>query len=135
MFENIMVPVDGSKYSDKATDYAIAIAEKFNSKVIAVHVLEDSSQNSYDEEEDKGNKLLGEVTRKAKEVGVNTIEHLITGDPLRDMPNIVRKTHADLVVMHAFGLNNFDEDLNENQIGSISDRVIRIGDVPVLLIK
>ncbi|WP_303247897.1 universal stress protein [uncultured Methanobrevibacter sp.] len=135
MFKNIMVPVDGSKYSVKATDYAIAIAEKFNSKIIAVHVLQDSSQNSYDDEEDKGNKLLEEVTKKANNVGVSTIEHLITGDPLRDMQNIVRKTRADLVVMHAFGLNTFDDALNENQIGSISDRVIRTGDVPVLLIK
>lgn len=130
-----MVPVDGSKYSDEAIDYAIAIAEKFDSNIIAVHVLQDSSQNSYDDEEDKGNRLLGEVTKKANEVGVSTIEHLITGDPLRDMQTIVRKTRADLVVMHAFGSNTFDDSLNENQIGSISDRVIRTGDVPVLLVK
>lgn len=135
MFKNIMVPVDGSKYSDKATDYAIDIAEKFNSKIIAVHVLQESSQNSYDDEEYKGNKLLGEVTKKANKSGVNTIEHLLTADPLRDMETIIRKTRADLVVMHAFGLDTFDDDLNENQIGSTSDRVIRTGNVPVLLIK
>ena len=135
MFKNILVPIDGSKYSDKATDYAIAIAEKFNSKIIAVHVLQESSQNSYDNEEDKGNELLGEVTKKAKEAGVSTIEHLITGDPLRDMKTIVEKTRADLIVLHAFGSDTFDDDLNENQIGSISDRVIRTGNIPVLLIK
>lgn len=130
-----MVPVDGSKYSDKAVDYAIAIADKFNSKIAAVHVLGEFSSNSYDNLEDKGNELLGEVTKKANAVGVNTIEHLLTGDALRDMVVIARKTRADLVVMHAFGSNTFDDDLNENQIGSVSDRVIRTGEIPVLLIK
>lgn len=135
MFDTIMVPVDGSKYSDKAIDYAIAIAEKFNSRIVAVHVLQEFSQNSYDNEEDRGNEILGEVTKRASEAGVATIEHLLTGDALRDMKTIVRKTRADLVVMHAFGSDTFDDDLNENQIGSVSERLIRTGDVPVLIIK
>ena len=130
-----MVPVDGSKYNEKAIDYAIAIAEKFNSTIVAVHVLQEFSSNSYDNEEDRGDDLLAHVSQKASEVGVNTIEHLITGDSLRDMKTIVRKSRVDLVVMHAFGSDTFDDELNENQIGSVSERIIRTGDVPVLLIK
>lgn len=135
MFKNIMVPVDGSKYSEKAIDYAIAIGEKFDSRIIAVHVLQEFSPNSYDEEEDKGNALLGEVTEKANEAGLSSIEHLLTGDSLRDMKTIIRKSRADLVVMHAFGADTFDDELNENQIGSVSERVVRTADVPILLIK
>lgn len=135
MFKNILVPVDGSKYSNKAVDCAIAIAEKFNSTIIAVHVLNEFSSNSYDNEEDRGNEILFKVTKKAEKVGVPTVEHLLTGDALRDMKMIVKKTHADLVVMHAFGLDTFDDELNENQIGSVSERIIRTGDVPILLIK
>ena len=135
MFDRIMVPVDGSKYSKKAIDYAIAIAEKFNSTIIVVHVLNEFSANNYHDEEDKGDNLLAEVTKKANDVGVNTIEQLITGDPLRDMQTIVRKTRSDLVVMHAFGSDTFDDDLNENQIGSVSERVVRTGNVPILIIK
>lgn len=135
MFDRIMVPIDGSKYSKKAIDYAIAIAEKFNSTIIVVHVLNEFSANNYHDEEDKGDSLLAEVTKKASEVGVNTIEQLITGDPLRDMQTIVRKTRSDLVVMHAFGSDTFDDDLNENQIGSVSERVVRTGNVPILIIK
>ena len=64
MFETITVPVDGSEYGDKAVDYAIEIAEKFNSKIAAVHVLEEFSFNSYASEEDKGD-AIGEM-RQAK---------------------------------------------------------------------
>ena len=50
MFDVIAVPVDGSEYGFKAADVAIEIAQKFNSKIAAVHVLEEFSFSSYDDE-------------------------------------------------------------------------------------
>ncbi len=52
MFDIIGVPVDGSEYEYKAADVAIEITKKFNSKITAIHVLEEFSFNSYDESED-----------------------------------------------------------------------------------
>ena len=141
MFDVIMVPIDGSDYSFKAADVAIEIAQKFSSKIAAVHVLEEFSFNSYDSEEDSGDELLSKITKKANGVGVEVVEHLLTADPLRDMKFIVDQTHADLVVIHAHGANNnrfvsFDENnVSDTQIGSVSERLIRNSDVPILLIK
>ena len=89
MFDVIMVPIDGSDYSFEAADFAIEIAQKFSSKIAAVHVLEEFSLNSYDSEEDSGDALLAKVTKKANDVGVDVVEHLLTADPLRDMKFIV----------------------------------------------
>lgn len=136
-----MVPIDGSDYSFEAVDFAIEIAQKFSSKIAAVHVLEEFSLNSYDSEEDSGDALLAKVTKKANDVGVDVVEHLLTADPLRDMKFIVDQTHADLVVIHAHGANNnrfvsFDEnEVSDTQIGSVSERLLRNSDVPVLLVK
>ena len=58
MFDVIAVPVDGSDYGYEAADVAIEIAQKFNSKIAAVHVLEEFSFNSYDSEEDSGDTVL-----------------------------------------------------------------------------
>lgn len=141
MFEVIMVPVDGSEYGYKAADVAIEIAEKFGSKIAAVHVLEEFSLTSYDEEEDSGDKILAKITDKASEVGVEVVEHLLTADPLRDMKFIADQTRADLVVIHAHGANNnrfvsFDENnVSDTQVGSVSERLLRTSEVPVLLIK
>ncbi|MEE1129437.1 MAG: universal stress protein [Methanobrevibacter sp.] len=141
MFDVIMVPIDGSDYSFKAADVAIEIAQKFSSKIAAVHVLEEFSFNSYDSEEDSGDALLSKVTRKANEVGVEVVEHLLTADPLRDMHFIVNQTRADLVVIHAHGANNnrfvsFEEnDVSDTQIGSVSERLLRNSEVPVMLVK
>lgn len=141
MFDVIMVPVDGSEYSFKAVDVAVEIAQKFSSKIAAVHVLEEFSFNSYDSEEDSGDALLANVTKKANDAGVEVVEHLLTADPLRDMNFIVNQTHADLVVIHAHGANNnrfvsFEEnEVSDTQIGSVSERLLRTSNVPVLLVK
>lgn len=141
MFDVIMVPIDGSDYSFEAADVAIEIAQKFSSKIAAVHVLEEFSFNSYDSEEESGDAILAKVTKKANEVGVEVVEHLLTADPLRDMKFIVNQTRADLVVIHAHGANNnrfvsFDEnEVSDTQIGSVSERLLRNSDVPVLLVK
>ncbi|WP_296874060.1 universal stress protein [uncultured Methanobrevibacter sp.] len=141
MFDVITVPVDGSDYGFEAADIAIEIAQKFGSKIAAVHVLEEFSFNSYDSEEDSGDEILAKITKKAGEVGVEVVEHLLTADPLRDMNFIIKQTGADLVVIHAHGANNhrfvsFEEnDVSDTQIGSVSERLIRTCDVPVLLVK
>ena len=141
MFDVITVPVDGSDYGFEAADIAIEIAQKFGSKFAAVHVLEEFSFNSYDSEEDSGDEILAKITKNAGEVGVEVVEHLLTADPLRDMNFIIKQTGADLVVIHAHGANNhrfvsFEEnDVSDTQIGSVSERLIRTCDVPVLLVK
>ena len=69
------------------------------------------------------------------------VEHLLTADALRDMKFIIQQTNADLVVIHAFGSDNnrfvsFDNNkIGENQIGSVSERLLRTCDVPVLLVR
>ena len=141
MFDIIAVPVDGSDYGFEAADVAIEIAQKFGSKIAAVHVLEEFSLNSYDSEEDSGDEILAKITQKAAEVDVDVVEHLLTADPLRDMKFIADQTRADLVVIHAHGANNnrfvsFDEnEVSDTQIGSVSERLLRNSDVPVLLVK
>ena len=141
MFDVIAVPIDGSEYGYKAADVAIEIAQKFDSKIAAVHVLEEFSFSSYDDEEDSGDAILAKVTKKANDVGVDVTEHLLTADPLRDMKFIIDQTHADLVVIHAHGANNnrfvsFEEnEVSDTQIGSVSERLLRTCEVSVLLIN
>ena len=139
MFDIIAVPVDGSEYGYKAADVAIEIAKKFDSKIAAIHVLEEFSFSSYGESED--NKILAKVTKKANDEGIDTVEHLLTADALRDMKFIIDQAHADLVVIHALGSDDkrfvsFEEnEVSQNQIGSVSERLLRTSDVPVVLVR
>jgi len=131
MFKNIMVPSDGSKHSDKAVDVAITLAKKFDSKVTAVYVLNENTSFSYDVLEDEGNKILKKISEKGKNEGVMIIEHLITANPLRDMKTIAEKTQVDSVVINAFGKDNSRDII----IGSITDRIIKTFEIPIILVK
>ncbi|WP_407416553.1 universal stress protein [Methanobrevibacter sp.] len=141
MFDVICVPVDGSDYGYKAADVAIEIARKFSSKIAAVHVLEEFSLSSYDSEEDSGNVILAKITDNAAKYDVEVVEHLLTADALRDMKFIINQTGADLVVISALGSDNerfvsFEENnISDHQIGSVTERLLRNSDVPVLLVK
>ena len=103
--------------------------------------MEEFSFNSYDSAEDSGDTILAKITKKAAEHGVEVIEHLLTADALRDMKFIVKQTGADLVVIHRYGSDNerfvsFEENsVSDHQIGSVTERLLRISDVPVLLIN
>lgn len=131
MFENIMVPSDGSKHSDKAVDAAIEIAKKFDSKVTAVYVLDENTSFSYDNLEDEGNKILREISEKGKKEGIMIIEQLITADPLRDMKIIAERTQVDSIVINPLGKDNSESVM----IGSIADRIIKTFEIPIVLIK
>ena len=62
---------------------------------------------------------------------------LLTADALRDMKFIINQAHADLVVIHALGSDDkkrfvsFEEnEVSQNQTGSVSERLLRTSDVP-----
>ncbi|MDR2967522.1 MAG: universal stress protein [Methanobacteriaceae archaeon] len=131
MFKNIMVPSDGSEDSKKAEDVAIEIAKNFNSKITAVYVLDDKMIYPYEVLEEEGNEILGNISKKGKKAGVEVVEQLITGDPLRDMKTIAKKANVDSVVISPHGRNK----LEKLVFGSVADRIIKTFDIPVILIK
>ena len=102
MFDVITVPIDESEYADKAIDIAVDLASKYGSKIAAVHVISENSIFTYDDLEDNGDNLLSKITNKAGEVDVEVVEHLITGDPLRDIDVIINKTKARLILYICF---------------------------------
>jgi len=131
MFKNIMVPSDGSKYSRKAENVAIEIAKKFNSKITAVYVIDEKMMFPYEVLEDEGNEILGKIAEKGKKAGVEVVKQLITGDPLRDMKTIAKKSNVDSVVISPHGRNKLEKLI----LGSVADRIIKTFDIPVVLIK
>ncbi|MDR2623059.1 MAG: universal stress protein [Methanobrevibacter sp.] len=131
MIKNLMIPSDGSHHSQKAVEFGIEFASKIGADIIAVYVLDESATYTYDCLEDEGNEILHNITKKAGEKGVKVVEHLITGDPLRDMKAIAIKTNADGIIINAHGRDESDRGI----IGNVADRVIKTFEIPVVLLK
>ena len=52
-----MIPVDNSDYSKDAIPIVIDLAKKYNSKIAAVHVMDEGSIFSYDDLDENGENL------------------------------------------------------------------------------
>ncbi|WP_231862975.1 universal stress protein [Methanobacterium formicicum] len=131
MFNTIMVPTDGSEYSQKAEDTALALAKKLDSTVVAVHIIDEKLIYPYEVLEEEGKSILHKVQEKGEEIGVKVDEILIVGSPTNDMAKITEKAGADLVVMSTHGKTGLERLI----MGSVAESALKKIPVPVLLVK
>jgi nucleotide-binding universal stress UspA family protein len=131
MFERIMIPTDGSKCSLKAEDVAITIAQKFESTLVAVHVIDEKLINPFEVLEEEGNKILDEAAEKGRKQSVEVEKVLIVGSPTHDMAKIVEKTRSDLLVIGTHGKTGLYKIL----MGSVAESALKSVKIPVLLVR
>ncbi|EKF86466.1 universal stress protein [Methanobacterium formicicum] len=131
MFNTIMVPTDGSEYSKKAEDTALALAKKLGSVVVAVHIIDDKLIYPYEVLEEEGKSILRDVQKKGNEMDVDVHEILIVGSPTNDMAKIAQKAGADLVILSTHGKTGLERLI----MGSVAENAIKKISVPVMLVK
>ena len=138
-FENILVPLDGSKNSLLALDKAVQIAKKFDSKITLIDVywisafrLTPSQLVDYVVEIRKaGEEILAEGKKivKTEDVPVETI--LKEGHIVEEILKTAKEGNYDLIVMGARGVSKIREIL----LGSVSYGVTAHAPCPVLIVK
>jgi len=131
LFDRIMIPSDGSEFAARSEDIAIEIASKFNSTLVAVHIIDDKLIYPFEVLEDEGIAILEKIREKAEKEGLTFEDVLIVGSPTRDMEKIVKKTNADLVVIGTHGKTGLEKLI----LGSVAESALKTVKVPVLLIK
>lgn len=139
----LLLPVDGSEYSDRALDYAIARAAKTRDAVHA-HVLtvqapivtvnvklfvsQESLETYYREE---GTKALADTLARAQEAGLETHPHIGVGDAARVILDYAAEKAVDEIVMGSHGRGALAGAL----VGSVAQKVVHGASVPVVLVK
>ena len=126
----ILFCTDLSEYSNKALDYALSLAVKYDSELALVHVLEDISESTRASQiasakENLDRLISAEVKTK------QTIEPIvIVGRAYEEINRLARETNVDLVIMATRGHNV----LGLAMFGSTAYRVIHVGVCPVLAV-
>ncbi|MGC9152287.1 MAG: universal stress protein [Vulcanisaeta sp.] len=141
IISKILLGYDGSKAGDKALDYAISIAKSFNAKLYILHVIEegkiaiapDSSMypSLIETMEKQGKDLVSRAVEKAKSSGVDAEGLLEVGaDAAETIINIANKLNVDLIIVGSRGLKGLTRFL----LGSVSEKVVRYANRPVLVV-
>lgn len=136
---------DGSKESEEALNYAVFLAQIFNSEIIGIFVIELHPRLLYDYARDPDSELYkwveeaaeyhkSRLTTKAKNLGIPWIpfrETVLIGEPSEEIVKVARRKKADLIVMGVRGLGLIDRML----VGSTALKVLRQSHIPVLTVQ
>ncbi len=148
LFRKILVPVDGSHSCLHAKMLASSIAGRFKSKVTVVHVvshefmhpelkaqyqLPPSILQRIDEAYlEAGNKIIRNAEELFREAGIAVDARLVTfEDPAEYILEVVKDEGYDLVVIG----NRAEHQAERYSLGSISEKVARHAESPVLIVK
>lgn len=140
-FKHIYVPVDFSKYSDRAVRLALVLAEQNGAEVTLVHAMTlfHSDSDDADElreyermvkkQEARRMRLLQQHNKTGKDRGVTVNAHLIRGFSAPDtLLEFARENDFDLIVMGTHGRTG----LKKWVYGSVAEKIVRLSPLPVL---
>lgn len=146
MVGKLLIATDGSKFSNKAVDYAVDMAKQLHYDVIALYVLNlkhfelyalqhHDDITGYEEEDLKlkreGEEALAYATQKGKEAGVHVIAKIVRGYPPEQIMKVARDEVVNLIAVGHLGKTGVERIL----LGSVSEAVVRNAPCPVLVVR
>lgn len=139
MYSRIVVPVDGSKTSDKAMQYAVNMAKHYGASITLIHVVP-SIVRAYSEVpllvptkefEEEGREILRKAEESIRAQGVQVKSEIVRGNPAEEILRFADGISADLIVMGSRGLSAIKAFL----MGSVSHKVAAHAKCPVLIVR
>lgn len=154
MFKCILVPLDGSRLSNRALSYAIDIAKRYQSKLIVMRVVppatvvpsSSATEIGIDPAaariavqsariQDRANvervrKYLQQKLRTITGQGIEGSYHIAVGEPGKSIIQHAAEVKVSLIVMMTSGKGG----LKRAILGSVADEVVRKAGAPVLLL-
>ncbi|MBT2663813.1 universal stress protein [Bacillus sp. ISL-45] len=139
MYQKILLAADGSEHSIRAADHAIMITKcQGDAKMEIVYAVDGgrsksdvlSNWNSADINH-KRKERLKDIEQKARDSGIRFEFKILHGEPGPAVVDYTNKNNFDLVVIGSRGLNG----LQELMLGSVSHKVAKRANCPVMIVK
>jgi len=126
MFDNILVPIDGSDPATRAGRFGLELAATYDASVDLLHVVPPGN----DAANERGEAILDTLVGTPVDGDPEIRTHLVEGKPARTIVSQTEATGADLVVMGRHSRRGISQHL----LGSTTERVLRNVEVPVLTV-
>src|SRR5262245_45119836 len=143
LIRSILVPTDFSPSSDRAIDYASAVAANFCATVHLIHVLDPLVPSSvpweapteraarHERSYQDGRARLAVVAATLDEQRVHVTSEVRSGNPATEIEHAAIDYGADLIVMATHGRTGLPHLL----LGSVAEHMIRYANCPVLVVR
>lgn len=150
MFARILVPLDGSRLSEKALPFAVELAKRFGSEIVllrvvpratlqtgfgaesaqAIEIMMEQSRAIERQSVGRARRYLTLKERKLKGDGLKLAKRTVVGAAAQAILSECKHSKIDLVVMTTRGRGG----LRRAILGSVTDEVVRSPLVPVLVV-
>jgi len=138
LYMNILVPLDGSKYSERALLHACDVAKNYQSRLILLYVVEKSiSVNLLDKKaylemlRSVGNKVLVTGKKIATNQGMDSKIVIKEGNIANEIIKLAKKEQCNLIIVGNKGLGATTRFF----LGSISNKLANNSPCSILIVK
>ena len=138
LYMNILVPLDGSKYSEKALLHACDMAKNYKSRLTLLYVVEKSiTFNLLDKKEyleilrKFGNKVLIRGKDIAIQQGIDSKIIIKEGNIVNEIIKLVKNEKCNLIIVGSKGLGSTARFF----LGSVSNKLVNKSPCSILIIK
>jgi nucleotide-binding universal stress UspA family protein len=141
MYQTLLLPTDGSAGSELAVDHAVDLAKRYDATLHLLYVVDTDIVNHYagidaiegveHALQSAGTDALDAAAARAADADVPVERHVVEGTPHEAILDAVTMVGADLVVM---GTERRGDEYHR-LVGSVTERVVRLADVPVQVVK
>ena len=138
LYMNILVPLDGSKYSEKALLHACDMAKNYQSRLILLYVVEKLiSINPLDRKaylemlRKVGNDVLVKGKKTALKQGIDSKIVIKEGNIANEIIKLAKKEQCNLIIVGNKGLGATERFF----LGSISNKLANNSPCSILIVK
>ncbi|MWG36263.1 universal stress protein [Halomarina oriensis] len=138
MFENILIPYDGSDGAAEVLHHASELALWADATIQILYVADTTRDSvtvvqghTVDALERQGEDVVDEAARTLDTLGVSYETDVVQGNPAPTIVDYAERYDQDLIVMPTHGR----EGVSRYFVGSVSEKVVRLSSVPVLTVR
>ena len=143
MYQNILVPLDGSHVAECSLPHVKAIASAFQvHKVFLIRALAPFSSRVLSRvpaqkldivaqsSEAEARKYLSEIAAALAKDGINAEPIVVSGKPAEQVVDFAKRNSVNLIVMATHGRSG----VSRRPYGSVAEMVMRTSSVPILVV-
>ncbi|RXK49991.1 universal stress protein [Halorientalis pallida] len=138
MYDEILFPTDGSDGAAVALEHALEQADAHDAGVHVLFVANTTSLGggavegtTVESLRATGERVVADAVDRITDAGLVAESEVREGSPYREILDYADEVAADMIVMGTHGRRGLDRYL----LGSVTEKVVRSADVPVLTIR
>ena len=134
MYNDVLVPTDGSQGAKAALEHGIEISSRWDATLHTLYVVDTRLARSgplLETLRDEGRGAVRDVEVTGTQAGLTVVTEIVEGNPHEEILDYLTEHGIDMVIMGTHGRTGLDRVV----VGSVTERVVRRSPVPVLTVR